>query len=227
VLRSRIDHFISAAAGRLRVCGMRMAPLRGAVVHLSCMVCICLAFAALAAGAEPAMPPLDSDITVRVSKAGDDVILEGGFVVAASQREVWAVMVDYDRMPEFLENIHESRILQRVGNKIILFQRGTAYLGPFSSTIESTRQVDLVPMREIRSHVIGGDIKKSTGVVVLEPGLTETRVSYYNETTPHINLPFIITRPSLEGQARRQLELMRNEILRRKILARDRADIQP
>jgi hypothetical protein len=179
-----------------------------------------MAFAVAAAGAEPAEPLPDPDVTVRIAKIDEDIVMDGSFVVAATQKEVWDVLVDYERMPAFLNNIQENRIIQRVGNRIILFQRGTAILGPFSSSIESTRQVDLVPMREIRSHVLAGDIKKSTGVVIVEPGLTETKVIYHNETTPHINLPFVLTRSSIESQIRRQLELMRNEILRRKLLAR-------
>jgi carbon monoxide dehydrogenase subunit G len=186
---------------------------------LCCIYC-CLFFAAPAFGQDAAPQYRDADIVVNVSKVEEDIILEGTFTVAATQKEVWAVMLDYDRMAEFLENIDESRIVQKSDNKLIVFQRGRATLGLFWASFESTRQVDLIPMREIRSHVIGGNIVKSNGVVVLESTGAETKVTYRNETIPNVYAPFVLSKSSIEAQVRRQFQLIRAEIMRRKGLPR-------
>ncbi len=194
--------------------------LRCSVLRLICVCCGIFVFSTTASCDDAIDQPLGSDIVVRVAKIDEDIVLDGMFVVAATPREVWAVMLDYDRMADFLENIQESRIIEKSADKIIVFQRGKAVLGPFSAPYETTRQVDLVSVREVRSHVIGGNIKKSTGIVLLEPGLTETKVFYHNETIPNVYAPFVLTKSSIEAQVRRQLELMRAEILRRKSLPR-------
>jgi carbon monoxide dehydrogenase subunit G len=185
---------------------------------LSCICCMLLAAPAFGQDAGPQYR--DADIVVNVSKVEDDIILEGTFVVAATLKEVWAVMLDYDHMAEFLENIDESRIVQKSENRLIVFQRGRATLGLFWASFESTRQVDLIPMREIRSHIIGGNIVKSNGHVVLESTGAETKVIYRNETIPNVYAPFALSRSSIEAQVRRQFQLIRAEIMRRKGLPR-------
>jgi hypothetical protein len=173
--------------------------------------------APICAGADTTEPSPDSDISVQTSKPDEDLVVDVALNVNASPKEVWAVLTDFDNMSKFLENIEESKILEKNGNKLIIFQRGKAWLGPFYSTYESKREIDLKPMSEIRSRVIDGNIKKSDGVLTVEVKGQGTRIVYHAETTPNIVFPFWIAQSAIEKHIRSQFQEIRNEILRRRV----------
>ena len=176
----------------------------------------CLFHAPICSAIDSKEPPFDSDIYVLTSKPDDDLIVDVVMTVPASPKEVWAVLTDFDNMSKFLENIEESIVIETNGNKLIIFQRGKAWLGPFFSSYESRREINLVPMSEIRSRVIGGNIKKSDGVITLETKGQLKKIIYHAETIPNIIFPFWIAKSAIEKQIRSQFQEIRTEILRRR-----------
>jgi hypothetical protein len=176
----------------------------------------CLFHAPICSGIDSKERSSDSDIFVQTSKPDEDIVVEVALNVTASPKEVWAVLTDFDNMSKFLENIEESIVIETNGNKVIIFQRGKAWLGPFFSSYESKREIDLTPMSEIRSRVIGGNIKKSDGVITLEAKAGLTKIIYHAETTPNIIFPFWIAKSAIEKQIRSQFQEIRTEILRRR-----------
>jgi carbon monoxide dehydrogenase subunit G len=176
----------------------------------------CLFHAPVCSAIDSKEPSSDSDIFVQTSKPDDDLVVDVALTVAASPKEVWAVLTDFDNMAKFLENIEESWTIEANGNKVIIFQRGKAWLGPFFSSYESKREIELTPMSEIRSRVISGNIKKSDGVITLEAKGQITKIVYHAETTPNIIFPFWIAKSAIEKQIRSQFQEVRTEILRRR-----------
>lgn len=156
-----------------------------------------------------------SDIVVHASKVGDDILTDVRFTVVATQKQVWAVLIDYDHMPEFLHHLDESRIIKKSGDTLTVSQHGKVAFGPFSSSYQTIRKIDLVPMRTIRSRVISGNIKKSNGMTTLTSEAGRILVVYHNESTPNINLPFALSRDAIEEQVRQQFQDFRTEVLRR------------
>ena len=52
-----------------------------------------------------------------------------------------AVLTDFERMPAFLPNLSESRILEQRGNVFLIQQQGRAVFGPFVFPFSSERRV--------------------------------------------------------------------------------------
>jgi hypothetical protein len=80
----------------------------------------------------------------------------------------------------------------------------------------ATGSVELLPMREIRSHLIKGDFKsyKSTTRLVEKP--SGTLVVHHGEYVPTAWLPPLIGPSIIESQTRKQYEEFIAEITRRK-----------
>jgi hypothetical protein len=199
---------------RLRKNNMR----RNTPIFTICSILFsCSLFHAAVCSAADSGEPSSDEIFVQTSKPDDDLIVDVALTVAASPKDVWAVLTDFDNMSRFLENIEESRTLETNGNKLLIFQRGKAWLGPFFSSYESRREINLVPMTEIRSRVVGGNIKKSDGLLTLEAKGQGTKIIYHAETTPNIIFPFGLAQYAIEKQIRSQFQEIRAEILRRRI----------
>ena len=101
------------------------------------------------------------DIAVAVHREGEEVVVDVDFLVAATPQEAWNVLTDYDHMSQFVADLTSSRILRRDGDRLEVAQQGRFRFGFFELKIENVRAIELVPMREIRSQLVSGDMKAS------------------------------------------------------------------
>lgn len=179
-----------------------------------------LMIAALACqAAVPADDVQDDGIKINVQKEGDAVVIDLTVTVAASPQETWAVLVDFDHMPQFLSNLKSSKILERDGNKWKVAQKGQSSHGPFSFAFENLREVELKPFESIRSHLISGTMTKLEGLTQLFPSGTGTRIVYHSETISNVWVPPVVGTSIVEGEVRKQFQEMEAEILKRKATA--------
>ncbi len=85
-----------------------------------------------------------------------------------------------------------------------------------SFSFAATRAVELLPIREIRSHLIKGEFKpyESTTRLVEEP--SGTLIVHHGEYVPTEWMPPLIGPAIIESQTRKQYEEFIAEIMRRK-----------
>lgn len=160
-------------------------------------------------------PPDDSDIAVHVTKAGATISVDVDCPVRAPVAVVWDVLVDYDHMARFVSNLDTSTIRERDGDHLSVYQRGEARRGPLTFRFESVREIELVPYREIRSHLISGDLKSSeftTRVIDNGDGVHIVNTGRY---VPKVWIPPLIGPSLIEAETRKQFGEIRAEILRR------------
>lgn len=171
---------------------------------------------ALAASASPASPPqVDQDISVRVQKAGEEILVDVDCPVRAPVAIVWDVLTDYNNMAGFVSNLQFSGIERRVDNVLTVRQRGKVTRGVFSFAFDNVREIELMPFAEIRSRLVSGDLKASaftTRIVDLD-GLVH--ISNNGRYTPNVWVPPLIGPAIIEGETRKQFGEIRAEILRR------------
>lgn len=162
-----------------------------------------------------AAPPDDSDIVVHVLKDGPTISVDVDCPVATPVAVVWDVLVDYDHMARFISNLESSIVRKRDGDRLIVYQKGKAKRGPLAFAFENVREINLVPYREIRSRLIGGDLKTSefTTRLVDEGGVLHIVNS--GRYTPKIWVPPLIGPALIEAETRKQFGEIRAEILRR------------
>jgi carbon monoxide dehydrogenase subunit G len=158
----------------------------------------------------------DEDIDIKVQVTGENVIVDLSLVVPASRQQVWAVLTDFDQMASFVSNLKESKVISNSGDKLKIFQRGSANYGPISFPFESTRDMKLTPLDKIESHMISGNMRKMEGTTQLVDEGGQTRIIYHTDTIPGVWIPPIAGKVFIKHETREQFQEMRNEILRRK-----------
>jgi hypothetical protein len=172
-----------------------------------------IAFAACAPAVWPAPP--EAEIIMHVAKGGPVVLIDVDCPVRAPLPVIWELLTDYDHMTAFISNLQQSSVETRVGNVLTVRQRGKASLGPFSVEFDGVREVDIVPLVEIRSHHLSGDLRESaftTRVVDVEGSF---HIIHIGRHTPNRWAPPLIGPSLIAAETRKQFDAFRQEILRR------------
>ncbi len=216
---------VPRSAARIAVCahGLPLVPrrFRPACLHPPAMDRSALRhrralpLAAAAANLPPAPASPDQDIVVRVRKAGAEILVEIDCPVRAPMPIVWDVLTDYDNMAAFISNLTFSGVESRVDNVLTVHQKGKVTRGPLTFAFDNVREVELVPVAEIRSRLVSGDLKASfftTRIADLD-GLVH--ISNSGRYTPNVWVPPLIGPALIEGETRKQYAEIRSEILRR------------
>ena len=156
------------------------------------------------------------DIEVAAKKVANAVVIDVSMLVAATPREAWDVLTDYDHMPRFLPNLQSSKILSKSPTRLEVAQKGGASHGPITITFDVVREVQLKPYSEIISHVISGDLKKVDGTTRLVAEGEGTRITFHSESIPNVWVPPGIGPTLIANETRGQFSDMRTEILKRR-----------
>lgn len=156
------------------------------------------------------------DIDVKARKSGAIVIVDVSLLVAATSREAWDVLVDYDHMPQFLSNLQSSKIVSISPTRLQVAQKGGVKRGPIAITFDVVRDVQLTPFQQIDSHVVSGNLKQVDSTTRLVAEGQGTRITFHSESIPNVWVPPGIGPALIENETRDQFADMRAEILRRK-----------
>ena len=157
------------------------------------------------------------DIEVAAKKVADMVVIDVSMLVAATPREAWDVLTDYDHMPKFLPNLQSSKILSKSPTRLEVAQKGGASHGPITISFDVVRDVKLKPYSQIISHVISGDLKKVDGTTRLVAEGEGTRITFHSESIPNVWVPPGIGPTLIANETREQFGDMRAEILKRRM----------
>ena len=161
----------------------------------------------------PAVP--EPDIVVNVTKEGPAYLIDVDCPVRAPLAVIWAVLTDYDNMHTFISNLQESRVETRVGNVLTVRQRGKTSLGRFSVEFDGVREIEIVPLVEIRSRYLSGDLKSSTFTTRVAGAEGSFHIINTGRLTPNRWMPPLIGPTLIAAETRKQFDEFRQEILRR------------
>jgi hypothetical protein len=163
----------------------------------------------------------NEDIVVQVRKEGAGVAIDVDCPVAAPLHIVWEVLTDYPQMPNFISNIQYSAVEETAGNVLRVRQKGKASRGPLTLSYDMTREVELVPQREIRSRLISGDLKSSDFVTRIEQKADGiVHIINNGHYVPKVWVPPVLGPAMIEAETQKQFGEFRAEILRRSASAR-------
>jgi ribosome-associated toxin RatA of RatAB toxin-antitoxin module len=111
--------------------------------------------------------------------------------VAAAPAAVWRVLTDYERMPEYVPDLHTTKVLSRSGEQVVLEQTGTAHLLFFRRAIHLIVQVREQPMAQLDVSLLEGDMKvyQCTWRLIPIPDTGGTRVLYSGKMAPKFYVP--------------------------------------
>ncbi|MEO8506755.1 MAG: hypothetical protein ABI593_03915, partial [Betaproteobacteria bacterium] len=128
----------------------------------------------------------------------------------------WDVLTDYENMAKFISNLEQSVVRMRFGDRLQVFQKGTASRGPLTFPFENLREIVLHPHREIVSRVIGGDAMPAEFTTRIDDVDGKLHIVHTGRYTPSIWVPPLIGPALIEAETRKQYGEIRDEILRRK-----------
>lgn len=169
--------------------------------------------------ASAATPDPASEPVVSVEIKDGVVHTTAEVSIAASDREVWDVLTDFDNLPRFISNIALSKVLSRNGNVVRVSQAGKGGFGPFTFEFQSIRELTLFPFERLESRIIEGNMKRFRGTTRLDSTAGVTRIRYQSEAVPDAVLPLGLARSTIESETREHYQEINREVLRRKNLA--------
>ena len=158
----------------------------------------------------------DEGIDIRVEYKGDVIHIDAVVPVPATPMEIWDVITDYDGAERFITNLKTSAIESRNGNTWVVSQEMIARLGPFSTSINTVRELQLTPYELVQSRMIRGNMKRADAITRVIPEGAISKIVMHSESIPDFWLPAFMSRGFIERSTREQFTNLRNEILRRK-----------
>lgn len=171
---------------------------------------LCLPDPAVLAQARP-----DDEIQIGIEKTGQVTIVDVSVSVAATPRQTWAVLTDWDNLASFMTNVKASSLIAQSGNTVRVKQTGRAKFWPFSFDIEIEREIELFPYERIQFRLLGGDFDKMEGAIHLVADATGTRIVSHTESIPRFWIPPLIGPIMIEREMRDQFREIIGEIARR------------
>jgi hypothetical protein len=163
----------------------------------------------------PPPPAAAEDVAVRIERAGDEFILEGAFHVAVAPAVAWAVLTDYEGMPAFVEDLRESRVVERDGDRLRVVQRGVTRLGPFSFDYDVEREVTLESGHALHSRALRGNVKKLDMHTLVDPEGAGTRIRFRAAMIPDFWVPPLVGARLIRARFERQFDSLLKEMRRR------------
>jgi hypothetical protein len=125
---------------------------------------------------------------------------------------VESVLRDYARYPQLDQRILEAKVLERVGDRVLLFTKLRACSGVFCRTVNRVEQVDERP-GELTAQVLperSDALAGATHTVITADG-DRTRIVYETQLAPNFWVPSFIGRPLMLRTLREaSIELFRN-----------------
>ena len=154
-------------------------------------------------------------IVVSTHREQDVLVVEAGTDLAVTNQQAWGVLTDYAHLSEFVPDLTESRVVERVGDRVVVEQKGGASFLFFRFPISLRMEIEERPPREIVAKAVSGSFKEMTGRYGLEPSETGVKLHYTGRFIPNFGVPRAISNAALKRAVERQFGAMVREIERR------------
>ena len=92
--------------------------------------------------AEQTIEHHNKNIDLKIQNDGEQIIVDASFTVPVMPSQAWAVLTDFDNIPNFITGIQSSKITHRNGNHLQVSQKGATKYGPLTFSFESVRKIN-------------------------------------------------------------------------------------
>lgn len=155
----------------------------------------------------------------RIHRNGEAMFeVEASGVVHAPPQHAWRVLTDYERLPMFVPDLVESRLISRKGNEAIIEQRSQTGFLFFTLPVHMKLHIEERPMSTITVALLSGDMKHYAAHWTLEPfsqdGIEGTRIHFESTLEPTFFLPPLIGTAAVQMNVRKMVEAVTSEIER-------------
>jgi carbon monoxide dehydrogenase subunit G len=157
----------------------------------------------------------DKEIEIRVQNDGERILLYATFVAPVEPQQAWAVLTDFDNIPNFISGVQSSEVTGGTGNNLLVSQRGITQFGFFTFSFDSVREVNLSPFNKIQERMISGNMQKMEETTILLPEGNQTRIAYQADIVPSLWILKFAGQFFIENEAREHFQQIKNEMIKR------------
>jgi ribosome-associated toxin RatA of RatAB toxin-antitoxin module len=170
-----------------------------------------IAALSIAAAAQLAASASESP-QISVREQDDSYSVRAVFSVAQPASTVFAVLTDYDRIPEFMPDVRTSRVIERTDRHAVIEQEAVARFMMFSKRIHLVLDVD-EELGGIRFHDrCGRSFSIYEGVWTITEQAGRTAVAYQLTAKPTFEVPEFLLKRLLKRDAKEMIERLAKEI---------------
>ncbi len=170
-----------------------------------------------------ALPARAIEMQINFERDGDLIKIDGHMILPYSPKLIFDVLTDYEHMHDYVPDMTSSRVLTKEENKMRVEQKGKSGVGPFKFKFEVVRDVELVPVTEIKSTLVSGNFKSMRTSTTIRPEGDNTRLDYVADMEPDFWVPPLLGSAIMKRQVRRQFEAFTDELAKR---SKPRVDIE-
>ncbi|HJU23851.1 MAG TPA: SRPBCC family protein [Casimicrobiaceae bacterium] len=154
-------------------------------------------------------------VDARVTRVGDDVMIEATATLDADAVTAWSVLTDYARYRSFIPGVRASRVVARHGSSVVVEQADEVALWWARFPLRVTYEIAEFPTHELRSFAKAPPLPSLSSTFVLTEASTGVRLDYVGRVESAF-VPFgRALQPVVEQTAIRDLEALAAEIERR------------
>ena len=165
----------------------------------------------LLAAAPPSGPVTRTDVT----RDGSAVQVRSTIEAPAGVELCYAVLVDFDRLAEFIPGMQSSRIVSAPGEPLLLRQVGTATAGLSTLAFDVTLAVAVEPLRWITFERVAGNLEQMTGSWRVRGDVAHCVIDYQAVLEPAFWVPPLVGPLLIRRKVEQQVDGLAAEIVRR------------
>ena len=172
----------------------------------------CVGAHAIALAVLIAQPAAAASITIHTERSGDTIDIHASVILNADGATAWRVLTDYNRYPEFIPDLHLSRVVSRHQATVTVEQSGIASFWLIRIPLDSTFEIGEKPPDRLMSHAVAGSLRSLASNYALSPAATGVRLDYDGHIAPGYALFGRIEQSAVEQNVARQFKALADEI---------------
>lgn len=155
-------------------------------------------------------------VQLAVQRSGSRFEIAASALIACPVEVLWATLVDYERLPQFVPDMELSKVVDRQGDSLTVRQAGKAGWGPLKQRFELTMAVKELPLKKLSATAIAGDVSFFESSYVLRAtGPRSVQVDYAALVEPKAYVPPFLGTALMKASMQKQFEALLTEALRR------------
>lgn len=134
-------------------------------------------------GALAAAPP-----AIQAQQAGTRLLVSGAISVPVSPVIAWAVLTDYERIPEFVPGMRVSRVIESSGNTKVVEQQGEMQANNMRMLYFGNLRIVEEPSSRLSLQFVSGNFRGMQGQWVIEGKTSPVNLAYqldFDAGTPY------------------------------------------
>jgi ribosome-associated toxin RatA of RatAB toxin-antitoxin module len=162
-------------------------------------------------------PLFANEMQINFARDGDLIKIDGHLLLPYPPKLIFEVLTDYEHMHDYVPDMISSRVLTKEENKLRVEQKGKSGIGPFKFKYEVVRDVELMPVTELKSNLVSGNFKSMRTSTKITPEGDNTRLDYFADMEPDFWVPPLIGSTIMKRQVRRQFDAFVAELVKRSL----------